>query len=85
MDRLRHSQADSTASQSIDWYSQGESRSVEVGGVRVTVRFVGRNGRRSRIAIIAPPGAVFSDTGKTAVAESADGFCRQPGASDHGS
>lgn len=43
----------------IDWYSEGESRTVEVGGVRVTVRFIGRKGRRGRIAIEAPAGAVF--------------------------
>ena len=33
---------------------------IDVGGVRVTVRFVGRRGRRARIAITAPSGAVFS-------------------------
>ena len=43
----------------IDWYSEGQTRVVEVNGVRVTVRFVGRNGRRARIAIEAPAGAVF--------------------------
>jgi hypothetical protein len=47
------------ASQSIDWYREGESRTVEMSGVKVTVRFVGRKGRRCRIAIIAPPGASF--------------------------
>ncbi len=36
----------------IDWYSPGESRSVQVGDVRVIVRFVGRKGRRARIAIL---------------------------------
>ena len=46
---------------SIDWYSEGQSRTVEVAGVRITVRFVGRNGRRGRIAIEAPAGAVFRD------------------------
>ena len=45
--------------QSIDWYSEGESRIVEIDGVRVVVRFVGRHGRRGRIAITAPPGATF--------------------------
>jgi hypothetical protein len=45
--------------QSIDWYSEGESRVVEVDGVRVTVRLVGRKGRRARIAITAPSGAKF--------------------------
>ena len=45
--------------QHIEWYYPGQSRSLEVGGVQVTVRFVGRKGRRGRIAITAPPGAVF--------------------------
>jgi len=43
----------------IDWYSEGQTRVVEVGGVRIAIRFVGRNGRRGRIAIEAPAGAVF--------------------------
>jgi hypothetical protein len=47
------------SSQSIDWYSEGESRIVEVGGVRVKVRYVGRKGRRGRILISAPPGSRF--------------------------
>ena len=46
-------------SQCIDWFSGGESKTVEVAGVRVTIRFVGRKGRRGRISITAPPGAVF--------------------------
>ena len=46
-------------SRSIDWYAEGESRIVEAGGVRVEVRFTGRKGRKSRIAITAPPGATF--------------------------
>jgi hypothetical protein len=50
-------------SQSIDWYAEGESRIVEIDGVQVTVRFVGRRGRRGRIAIIAPPGATFRALG----------------------
>jgi hypothetical protein len=45
---------------SIEWYSEGQERVIDVGGVRVTVRFVGRSGRRARIAITAPPGTVFS-------------------------
>ena len=43
----------------IDWYSEGQSRTVEVGGIRITVRFIGRKGRRGRVAIEAPAGAVF--------------------------
>jgi hypothetical protein len=46
--------------QSIDWYSEGQVRVVEVAGVRITVRFIGRKGRRGRIAIEAPAGAVFA-------------------------
>ena len=45
--------------QSINWYSEGEGRIVDVGGVTVTVRYVGRKGRRARILIEAPAGAVF--------------------------
>ncbi len=47
------------ASQCIDWYAEGEERIVEADGIRVVVRFVGRKGRRGRIAITAPPGAAF--------------------------
>jgi len=43
----------------VDWYSEGESKTVEVDGVRIIVRFIGRRGRRGRIAIEAPAGAVF--------------------------
>jgi hypothetical protein len=43
----------------IDWYAEGETKVVEVDGIRITVRFIGRKGRRGRIAIEAPAGAVF--------------------------
>jgi hypothetical protein len=46
-------------SQCVDWYAEGEERIVEAGGMQVVVRFVGRKGRRGRIAITAPPGAAF--------------------------
>jgi hypothetical protein len=46
-------------SQSIEWYSEGQTRVVDVNGIRVSIRLVGRKGRRARIAISAPPGAVF--------------------------
>jgi hypothetical protein len=46
-------------SQSVEWYYQGEERIVDVGGIRIAVRFVARKGRRARIAITAPPGAAF--------------------------
>jgi hypothetical protein len=45
--------------QSIEWYAEGELRLVEVDGIQVAVRYVGRKGRRGRIAITAPPGAKF--------------------------
>ena len=57
--RLTDARASSPHSVSIDWYHEGEARTVEVDGVRVVVRFVGRRGRRGRIRITAPPGAVF--------------------------
>lgn len=47
-------------SQSFDWYAEGEVRTIEIGGIEVVVKFVGRKGRRARIAITAPAGAVFS-------------------------
>ena len=46
-------------SQSVEWYAKGQSRVVEIGDVQVTIRCVGRKGRRARIAITAPPGAAF--------------------------
>ena len=45
--------------QCIDWYAEGQSRAVDVGGIRIVIRFVGRRGRRGRICIEAPAGAVF--------------------------
>lgn len=35
----------------VHWYSTGQSRTLEIHGLLVTVRFVGRKGRRGRIAI----------------------------------
>ena len=46
-------------SQCIEWYHEGQTRIVEIDGVRIDVRFVGRKGRRARIAIAAPPRAKF--------------------------
>jgi hypothetical protein len=43
----------------IDWFHEGEAKVVEIDGVRMTVRFIGRKGRRGRIAIEAPAGAEF--------------------------
>lgn len=55
-------QSPQPTSQCIDWYHEGESRTVDVAGVQVTVRLVGRKGRRSRISIVAPPGAEFRES-----------------------
>ncbi len=71
--------AEPPTSSCIDWYSEGETRVVEVDGIRVVVRFVGRKGRRGRIVIEAPAGAVFSscDTGASKTAAAIDGeICR---------
>jgi hypothetical protein len=39
--------------QTIEWFAPGQERVVEVNGVPVVVRFVGRKGRRARIAVLA--------------------------------
>jgi len=44
---------------SIDWYSEGQERVVEVAGVRIVISYVGRKGRRARIAITAPSGTTM--------------------------
>jgi hypothetical protein len=36
---------------SIEWYAPGQSRTVDVDGIPVTIRLVGRRGRRARIAV----------------------------------
>jgi hypothetical protein len=58
----------------IDWYAEGQTRTVEVAGVRVTVRFIGRRGRRGRIAIEAPAGAIFTAIESRVTARSAKNF-----------
>ena len=37
----------------VDWFSQGESCLLQIGGTSVVVRFIGRKGRRARIAVTA--------------------------------
>jgi hypothetical protein len=54
---------DPQLSRSIDWFAEGESKTVSVNGVEVVVRYVGRKGRRGRIAITAPAGASFEAEG----------------------
>ena len=67
-----HPSVGTPTSQSIDWYVEGQARDVEVAGVRVTVRFVGRKGRRARIAITGPAGAMFRALDSSQVAWSPD-------------
>jgi hypothetical protein len=62
-------------SQCIDWYAEGESRIVEINGIRVAVRFVGRKGRRCRIAILGPPGVVFFPLERDPLGDTAEDVC----------
>jgi hypothetical protein len=62
----------SSVSQCIDWYAEGDERTVEAGGIQITVRFVGRRGRRGRIAITAPPGAAFQTSDRAGTGRSPD-------------
>lgn len=45
--------------QTIEWFAPGQERVIEINGVAVVVRFVGRKGRRARIAVLAPSGLAF--------------------------
>ena len=49
-------------SRSMEWNSEGEVTTVVVAGVRITVRFVNRKGRRARIAIVAQRDATFTNS-----------------------
>ena len=55
-------EATEPVSKTYDWYGEGEERTVDVGDIQVVVKFVGRKGRRARIAITAPAGAVFRES-----------------------
>ena len=55
-----HTKGSEIASESIEWLAPGQQRVVRVAGVQITMRLVGRKGRRARISISAPAGAVFS-------------------------
>jgi hypothetical protein len=46
-------------SHSIDWFAAGDAQTVVIGDQEIHIRFVGRKGRRGRIAITAPEGATF--------------------------
>ncbi len=60
MEPVEENQAEPQTCQSIDWYTEGDVRTVEFGDLKVTVRFVGRKGRRARIAILGPPSITFT-------------------------
>src|SRR5262245_58423011 len=62
-------------STSFDWYSEGNGRVVEIGSAKVSIRYIGRKGRRARISITAPAGAVFR-------ASDVDGDDKRAGPSD---
>jgi len=59
IEQRRSGDSEQQRTQTVDWYSEGESRTVILDGRQVTVRFVGRKGRRGRIVISAPAGARF--------------------------
>ena len=59
-------------SQLIDWFSEGQTLAVEFAGIVMTVRYVCRKGRRARIAITGPAGAVFSALDSSETARSPD-------------
>jgi hypothetical protein len=69
---MHHTPVPATTSQCIDWYAEGQERTVDVGGIQVSVRYVGRNGRRGRIAITAPPGSTFRDSARGGTIASPD-------------
>ena len=55
----RHTRATPNASRFIDWFSKGDGVAVEANGNRTIIRIVDRKGRRNRLDITVPPGAVF--------------------------
>ncbi len=71
---LRHQGLPLSVSKSVEWYHEGDERTVEAGGIQITVRFVGRRGRRGRIAITAPPGATFQTSDRAVTGRSPDRF-----------
>ena len=44
----------------IEWYHKGEERTVEVAGMRVSVKLVARKGRRVRVAVLVEPEATLA-------------------------
>jgi hypothetical protein len=69
---LWHQGLPPSVSKPVEWYAEGDERTVEAGGIQITVRFVGRKGRRGRIAITAPPGATFQTSDRPETGQSLD-------------
>lgn len=46
----------------VAWFHPGQLGTIEINGLQVSVKLIQRKGRRARIAIAAPAGAVFSAT-----------------------
>ena len=56
----------------IAWFAEGQAIAVESAGVVMTIRYVCRKGRRARIAITGPAGAVFCALDSSETARSPD-------------
>jgi hypothetical protein len=59
-------------SQLIDWFAEGQAIVVEFEDTVVTIHYVGRKGRRARIAISGPAGVVFRSLGASKLLVSTD-------------
>lgn len=51
--------ANAPRSRLIDWFAEGQAVAVEFEGIVITMHYLGRKGRRARIAITGPAGAVY--------------------------
>ncbi len=52
-----------SSSQVVSWFAEGQGLTIDFAGLTVIVRYVGRKGRRARIAVTAPPASVFHSLG----------------------
>lgn len=48
----------------VDWLSQGESRTLQIGETNVIIRLVDRKGRRARISVVASQNAPRESDGE---------------------
>ncbi len=51
---------ESPTSRLIDWFAVGQGCEIKVDGVVISLRVVGRKGRRARLSVVAPAGATFT-------------------------